>query len=88
MFTFRKFAHQRRLVKTLKQRPLDGDALEALRIELDARRQELPWGLLWKLHLQAKKAMDELTEASPLWTPLYHIFRSSLGEVQDRTRAQ
>jgi len=88
VFAFGKFAYQRRLAKALRQRPLDGDAIEELRIEVDARGQELPWGLLWKMHLQAKEAMDGLTEESPLRKSLYQIFRSSLGEVQNRTRAR
>lgn len=87
MFFFGKFANERRLSKALRKRPLDPDALEALDTALRERRFELPWGLLWKIHVDAKKAMDEVGKDSPLWMDLYHIFRTALGEVQNRSRA-
>lgn len=87
MFFFGKFANERRLSKALRKRPLDPDALEALHTALGERRHEMPWGLLWKMHVDAKKAMDEVGQDSPFWMPLYYIFRSALGEVQNRSRA-
>lgn len=88
MIGFGKFAHEKRLAKALRKRPLDANAVDALMTAVCSRVHELPWGLLWKLHVQAKQAMDEVTEQSPLWIPLYQIFRSALGEVQNRSRAQ
>lgn len=88
MFSFGKFSHEKRLASALKRRPLEPDALQALKADVfdNNRYRELPTDLLNKLYKQAKKAMEEVPEESPLWWTLYHIFRSSVGEYENRFR--
>ena len=51
VFSFGKFAHEKRLAKALRRRPLEPDALEALKAALTDhhRFRELPIDLLCKL---------------------------------------
>lgn len=90
MFSLGRFSHEERLAKALRRRPLEPDALEELRAAVNDnhRFRELPTDLLYKLYRQAEKAMGEVPEKSPLWWSLYHIFRSSIGECQNRFRAR
>lgn len=90
MVSFGTFSHEKRLAKALRQRPLEPEALEALKAAINDnhRFRELPTDLLYKLYRQAEKAMTEVSEKSPLWWTLYHIFRSSVGEYENRFRAR
>ena len=90
MFSFGQFSHEKRLAKALRRRPLEPDALEALKAAINDnhRFRELPTGLLHKLYRQAEKAMAEVPEKSPLWWTLYPIFRPSVGEYENRFRAR
>lgn len=90
MFSFGKFSHEKRLARALHRRPLEPDALQALKAAVNDnhRFRELPTELLYKLYRQAEKAMAEVPERSPLWWTLYHIFRSSVGEYENRFRAR
>jgi len=90
LFSFGKFSHEKRLAKALRQRPLDAEALQALKAAVNDNHRflELPTGLLRTLYRQAEKAMQEVPEQSPLWYTLYHIFRPSVGEYENRFRAR
>lgn len=71
------------LAKVLCRRPLEPDALEALKVAVtdNLRFRELPTELLYRLYRQAEKAMKELPEKTPPgWRTLYHLFRPSVGE--------
>ena len=83
---FGKFAHERRLAWGLRSRSLDRSCLEALVAVLTSheRRETLPWGLLWKMHVRAEKAMAKLAEDDPRYPLLREIRRGALWEVQSR----
>ena len=83
---FGRFAHERRLVRGLRGRSLERSCLEAL-VEIlttHERREMLPWGLLWKMHMRADKAMARLGQDDPRYPLLKEIRRGALWEVQSR----
>lgn len=90
MFSFGKFAHEKRLAKALRRRPLEFDAIQEpdAVVNTDHRFRELPIDLLYTLATQAEKAMQEVPEQSPLRHRLYSIFRSSIGEYENRNRVR
>ena len=81
-----KFARERRLVRALGGRPLELSCLEALVevLTMQERREELPWGLLWKMHARADKALAKLAGDDPRYPLLRAIRRGALWEVQSR----
>ncbi|MFE8034037.1 hypothetical protein [Thiohalocapsa marina] len=81
-----KFAHQRRLVKGLRKRPLDRATVEELETVIDQQHKELPWGLLWKTMELSEKAKSDVREDDPLQPALVRIFSSSIWEIQNRSR--
>ncbi len=84
--SFGKFARERRLVKALDGRSLDLSCLEAL-VEVlttQERREALPWGLLWKMHVRADKVLARLAGDDPRYPLLREIRRGALWEVQSR----
>lgn len=83
---FGRFAHERRLVRGLRGRSLERSCLEALLeiLTTQERREMLPWGLLWKMHVRADKAMARLGQDDPLYPLLKKIRRGALWEVQSR----
>jgi hypothetical protein len=84
--SFGEFAHERRLVRGLRGRTLERSCLEALVAVLTSheRRERLPWGLLWKMHVQADKALAKLGPNDPCYPLLREIRRGALWEVQSR----
>ena len=86
MLNFWKFSQERRLVRCLRGGRLEPTCLEALRGLLAAqeRREALPWGLLWKMHVRAEKALVQLAEDDPRHPLLREIRRGALWEVQSR----
>lgn len=89
MFYLGTFAHEKRLAKALRQRPLEFDAIQELHAAVIDHHQfrDLPGGFLYRLAMQAQQAMQEVPEQSPLWKRLYSIFRSCIGEYENRFRA-
>jgi len=83
---FGKFAHERRLVWRLRDHSLELSCLEALMeiLTKHERREVLPWGLLWKMHVRAEKAMARLGQDDPRYPLLREIRRGALWEVQSR----
>jgi len=86
LFSYGKFAHQRRLAKGLRKRPLDRTMIEELDTVIDTQYKELPWGLLWKTMELSKKARAEVREDDPLHAALSRILRSTTWEIQNRSR--
>jgi len=86
LFSYGKFAHQRRLAKGLRKRPLDRTTIEELDTVIDTQYKELPWGLLWKTMELSKKARAEVREDDPLHAALSRILRSTTWEIQNRSR--
>ncbi len=83
---FGKFAHQRRLAKGLRKRPLDPATVEELETVIDSQHKELPFGRLWKTMELSEKAKSDVREDDPLHPALARIFRSSIWEIQNRSR--
>ena len=86
MLNFWKFSQERRLVRCLRGGRLEPACLEALGglLAVQERREALPWGLLWKMHVQADKALAKLGPNDPRYPLLREIRRGALWEVQSR----
>ena len=67
-------------------RTLERPCLEALVAVLTSheRRETLPWGLLWKMHVRADKAIARLGQDDPRYPLLREIRRGALWEVPSR----
>ena len=86
LLSFGKFAHERRLAWGLRGRSPKRSCLEALVAVLTSheRRETLPWGLLWKMHVRADKAIARLGQDDPRYPLLREIRRGALWEVPSR----
>ena len=82
---FGKYAHERRLIKCLRRRPLDPAVVEQVRRLTDhEQRRDLPSSLLWTMHNLAEKRLRDLPETDPCYLMVKEISRGALWEYQTR----
>lgn len=80
-----RYSAERRLVKGLRRRPLDpADLAQVHGLLAQQSRSTLPYGLLWKMHVLAEKAISGMPEDDPCYVLLQDIRHGALWEIQYR----
>ena len=82
---FGKCARERRLIKGLRQRPLDPAVVaQVRRLTEHEQRRNLPTSLVWTMHNLAEKRLRDLPETDPCYLMVKDICRGALWEYQTR----